>query len=113
MPPILIYRAATKDVEEFVMKGMPLGAFENFRYQKIETELNPGDTVLLQSDGFAEQFNPSGKSFGELKGAELFREIAEQQPEKIADRLFAEVAAWRGDRQQDDDITFIVFRKQA
>ena len=113
MPPILIYRAATKEVEEFVMKGMPLGAFERFQYQKIETNLNPGDTVLLQSDGFAEQFNPDGESLGDVKSAELFRVIADQQPEEIADQLFSEVAAWRGDRQQDDDITFIVFRKKA
>ncbi|NIS38785.1 SpoIIE family protein phosphatase, partial [Candidatus Saccharibacteria bacterium] len=32
MPPILIFRNKTKSIDELVMKGMPLGAIENFEY---------------------------------------------------------------------------------
>src|SRR6185369_12737631 len=33
MPAALVYRAATRDVDEVVLPGMPLGAFLNFRYE--------------------------------------------------------------------------------
>ena len=41
-------------IEEYKMKGMPLGAFDAFPYKTIETELDFGDTVLLLSDGLPE-----------------------------------------------------------
>ena len=52
MPPLFIYRRNDKTIEEHVMKGMPLGSIEKFPYDIRETTLDPGDTILLMSDGF-------------------------------------------------------------
>ena len=48
MPPILIYRAASQTVEQITLKGMPLGGFTDFPYQRHATELHKGNTMLFQ-----------------------------------------------------------------
>ncbi len=57
MPPMYIYRNESKRVEEIDMRGMPLGAIKNFKYNLYETELNTGDCILLLSDGYPELSN--------------------------------------------------------
>ena len=68
IPPIFIYRKKDNTIEEFKIKGMPLGAFDYFPYETIKTELEIGDTVLLMTDGLPDLFNKDNESFGnELK----------------------------------------------
>ncbi|NIW79526.1 MAG: SpoIIE family protein phosphatase, partial [Calditrichae bacterium] len=43
MPPLLIYRKDTKQVEEMEIKGLPLGGVERFSYREVKNSLNPGD----------------------------------------------------------------------
>jgi len=65
MPYALIYRAATGEVEEVMLKAMPLGSFADFQYQQKEFHLQEGDAVLLMSDGYSEMFNPHGEMLGD------------------------------------------------
>ena len=57
MPSPLIYRAATREIEEVTLKGMPLSAFLDFPYEERKVDLFAGDTIVLMSDGFPEMFN--------------------------------------------------------
>ena len=64
MPPMYIYRSNSKEVEEINLKGMPLGAIKDFEYQLYETELKPGDCILLLSDGYPELLNGNDEQIG-------------------------------------------------
>ena len=108
MPPILVYHACAGEVVEFVMKGMPLGAFAGFQYERAEVELGAGDTVLLMSDGFPEMFNVDREMLGWAKVKELFEEAGERSPEEIIAYLCEEGSKWRGVHPVEDDITFVV-----
>ena len=68
MPPILVYRARTGEVVEVVLKGVPLGAFPAFAYAQAEVGLDPGDTVVLMSDGLSESFDGAGEMLGSGSG---------------------------------------------
>ena len=57
MPPPLIFRQKSKEVEEIRLPALPLGGSADFKYKKTETILSQGDTLLLMSDGFPELFN--------------------------------------------------------
>ncbi len=85
MPPLFIYRKQSKQVEEILLKGMPLGAIKNFPYEIIKTELSSGDTILLLSDGLPELKNVNNIQFGYERVKESFRQTAEKQPEEIID----------------------------
>ncbi len=110
IPPIYIYRSETKSLEEIVIKGMPLGGPGSFSYKKRETNLTPGDTVLLMSDGFAELFNDKNEMLDYPRVKEIFKEAAERSADEIVAYLFKAGERWSNGRPQDDDITFVVIK---
>ena len=77
-----IYRSNSKEVEEINLKGMPLGAIKNFDYQLHETELNPGDCMLLLSDGYPELLNVDNEQIGYDRVKSQFLSIANRRPDR-------------------------------
>ena len=110
MPPILIYRSKNQHLEEILIKGLPLGGVENFAYQQEKTTLEPGDTILLMSDGFPELFNKDNQILDYDRAKEIFKEVAVQTPQEILDHLVETGKRWRGGQSQNDDITFVVLK---
>jgi serine phosphatase RsbU (regulator of sigma subunit) len=110
MPPALLYRKSEDKVHELILKGMPLGAYEGFPYQLKETTLNPGDTLLLLSDGYPELFNKNMDMFGYDRVTDEFTKAAELEPEEIIKELKNSGSDWIGGGDPDDDVTFVVIK---
>ncbi len=110
MPPALLYRKNDVLVEEIVLKGMPLGAVSDFPYQLKETKLNPGDTVLLLSDGLPELFNKDKEMFSYERVVQVFSKHAHKSPEEIIEGLKTAGSEWIGYSEPDDDVTFVVIK---
>jgi serine phosphatase RsbU (regulator of sigma subunit) len=110
MPFPLIYRSSTRQVEEIVLKGMPLGGFANFPYKDKKFDLNEGDIVLFMSDGFTEMFNPQDEMLGEEQVIMLFEETSASSPKEIIKYLKNAGEAWANGRDQEDDVTFVVIK---
>lgn len=108
MPPVLIYRDQTKEIEEFLIKGFPLGVKDDFPYTIRDTEIAPGDTILMMSDGFPELFNRNKEMLGYDKVKDIFAEVYDQSPEEIITHLKNVGSDWLEDKAPDDDITFVV-----
>jgi sigma-B regulation protein RsbU (phosphoserine phosphatase) len=51
--------------------GGILGFIESWNYDEQEIRLQPGDRILMYTDGITENLNPSGEEFGEDRLAEL------------------------------------------
>ena len=110
MPYPLVYRSATGQVEEIVLKGMPLGSFIDFAYRDETIALAKSDTVLLMSDGFEEMFNPRNEILGDERVKQHFKEAAEKSPQQIIEHLTKVGVEWAGGREQRDDLTFVVLK---
>jgi serine phosphatase RsbU (regulator of sigma subunit) len=110
MPPALIYRKKKNIVEEIELKGMPLGAMENFPYEIKNTSINSGDTILLMSDGLPELHNGTNKMYGYDRIINEFNSVGNKAPEKIIDHLKKSAAKWINGNDPDDDITFVVIK---
>jgi Stage II sporulation protein E (SpoIIE)/7TM diverse intracellular signalling len=111
MPPLLVFRAATGEIDEVGAGGLPLGGRTPSLAEERSSTLAAGDTVLFASDGFAESSNPAGRQLGYDGATAAFRRCAHAQTAKdVIERLFAEVSHFRAGRAQDDDITFVVVR---
>ena len=110
MPFALWYRAANGNVEEIVLKGMPLGSFVDFPYQEKKFNLNTGDSILFMSDGYPEMFNKKDEMLGEEQTKQLFEEIAQEPPERVIDHLVDAGKKWANGRAQEDDVTFVVMK---
>ncbi len=89
---------------------MPLGGSASFPYKQRETNLSPGDTVLLMSDGFPELFNDKDEMLDYPRVKEIFKEAAESPVDEIITHLFNAGEKWSNGRPQDDDITFVVLK---
>ncbi len=110
MPPLLLYRKETGEVEQIVMKAMPLGAFLDFPYYKIETSVSAGDIVLLASDGLLELFNDKQESFGTDRVIDSLKESAGKSAEEILDQILETGKAWRAEFPLTDDMTMMVIK---
>lgn len=110
MPPLYIWRAATREVEEVVIRGMPLGAAAGFPYRQETMQLARGDTLLLMSDGFPELFNPKRETFGFDRVKEVLRAAGGGSPEEVIRHFLRVADEWRGTAPLADDMTFVAIR---
>jgi len=111
MPPVMIHRAATGEIEELGAGGLPLGSRMRGNYEERTATLDAGDMILFASDGFAELADPAGRQLGYDGVVESFRRAARAATaSEVIERLTADAAAFRANRPQDDDITFVVVR---
>ena len=110
MPPAFIFNRKKRKVEEHMLQGMPLGTMDKFPYQVLDNQLNPGDTILLLSDGLPELLNEKGELYGYKRVGKVFEEVAERGPDEIINRLKDESLTWIDGKSPDDDVTFVVLR---
>lgn len=110
MPPVLVYRRGGGEVEEVAIEGMPLGGLAGYPYRQRETEVEPGDTVLMMSDGFPEMLGEDGEAVGYGGVRRLFRAAAPGSPQDVVDSLARAVSDLTGDRSPADDTTFVVLK---
>jgi serine phosphatase RsbU (regulator of sigma subunit) len=111
MPPLYLYRQADGSIEEILLKGMPLGAMRNFPYSLHETALEPGDVLLLLTDGLPEQKNRDAEMFDYARVGEILRESATGTPDETIRRLVEAGESWMDGVVQDDDITLLVIKR--
>ena len=95
---------------EKLIKGMPLGAIKDFPYEIRETEITPGDTLLLLSDGLPELQNELNEHYGYGRVKEAFEKTAEKEPEEIINYFKNESSKWVNGKDPDDDVTFVVIK---
>ena len=72
----------------------------------IEMDLNPGDRVVLYTDGIIEAANAGGEDFGYERVGTLLQASARMAAEEAADLILNTVSGWSS--SQSDDLTVIV-----
>jgi serine phosphatase RsbU (regulator of sigma subunit) len=110
MPPILIFRSSTRNIETLLFKSMPLGAFKNFPYEEKETEVRPGDIIFIFSDGLSELFNKDKEMFGIENIKKLLVELESEPTDKIIGGFKQKINNWLNEKSLDDDVTMIVIK---
>ena len=109
MPQPLVFRAATGSVETLRLRGLPLGGV-TFPYTETSLKLEPGDAMLLMSDGLAERFDPEDHMFGFDRVAERLSAYGHLDPERIVEELQQDGERWARGRIPEDDITLMVLK---
>ena len=77
-------------------------------YEEGATQLEPGDTLLVYSDGLTEATNAEGEEFGAARVAALLPELRALEPEAIGVRILSEVDEFLGDARTTDDLSLII-----
>ncbi|TCJ11801.1 cyclic nucleotide-binding domain-containing protein [Parasulfuritortus cantonensis] len=108
-PPPLLSRAGGPFEAAAGAKGALLGMLPEVRYQGAELQLQPGDRLVLYSDGVTEAENPDHELFGQARmQAALDACPAGAAPADLVAALTAAVTDFAGAADQSDDITVMV-----
>jgi len=110
----LHYHAATGSVSECQVEAYPLGVRQGTAYEVMEGALQPGDYLVLYSDGFPEAAGTDGGMFGFEHTASVVQAGCSegQSPEELIERLIGEVRVFAGDEAQADDMTCVVIKAE-
>jgi phosphoserine phosphatase RsbU/P len=103
-PAMLLLRGGA--VTEIAENGMLLAAVEGAIYSDKTLRMQPGDRLLLYTDGLIEAKNSSGELFGEASLSAALSKSAALSPSEAIDHVVAAVQKWS--TTQDDDLTVLV-----
>jgi sigma-B regulation protein RsbU (phosphoserine phosphatase) len=112
--PVLWHHAASASVEVMAPKGVAVGLAQTERFnhclEQRELACEPGDVLLLYTDGLTESLNPGGKEFGRDQLIDTLRTCAASSAEEISRAIFDRVHRFTGEGPAHDDQTLIVAR---
>jgi serine phosphatase RsbU (regulator of sigma subunit) len=114
-PPILVH-AKDPRPELCQTPGVALGVRSGFGHQaspEAALALEPGDVLVLYSDGIVEAMNDQQKEYGTPRLAQVIASSIALSAENLAGRIMADVAEWRGKAGQSDDITLVVLKRKS
>jgi serine phosphatase RsbU (regulator of sigma subunit) len=107
----LPYQRTAEGVKELHARGMPLGLFPGMEYEEMHTVLQPGEGILMYSDGLVEAHDPQGEMFGDPRLESCLMEttlagqaLIEHMMQRLEDFTGAE---W----EQEDDVTFVTLER--
>jgi len=110
-PSPLLFHRATGAVEEAApteVAGTPLGILDDQVYACRQVQLQPGDSLLLFSDGITEAMDANGRLF-RMKGVQAVFGDRSLSPRETGDRLIQAVKKHSSGCSQHDDITLVCF----
>jgi phosphoserine phosphatase RsbU/P len=92
--------------------GQPLGLLCDTSYETRRVELEPGETLLLFTDGFSEAQSPANVEYGTDRAARLAAAWRGLGAEAIVRDCLADWNAFRAGTSRPDDLTLMALRRQ-
>jgi serine phosphatase RsbU (regulator of sigma subunit) len=106
-PPLVLARNGMSWLEA---GGPVLGLLPGATYEFDNVTLEPGDLVVICSDGVTEARNAAGEEFGRERMIEAMAGCHGAKPDAVLERLFGAVRTFSEGTPQGDDITGLVLR---
>ncbi|NEX18322.1 MAG: hypothetical protein C1943_17385 [Halochromatium sp.] len=108
--PALLYRVRNDEIIETQSTGLPLGMFEHQHYKVSELWIEPGDLLLLSTDGIAEATNIHGNFYGRERLKQDLRELRQLSTDEIVTAIEQRVIEFTRPKAITDDLSLIVTR---
>ena len=109
-PPLLIN---AQGKTRFIHRGeQPLGMFRDTRYHEYYLSFEPGDVLVLYTDGATEALNPAGEEIGRERFAEAVKQNYNLPARELIAAVEKAVLDWTNGAGSNDDVTFFVIKAQ-
>lgn len=110
--PIFIYSASDGSVQSMYAQALPLGIVPEIDSTgPVKVMMQPGDMLLLITDGFFEWENPAQEEFGTRRLGDVLRTFCDRQPEVIIAELYESVIKFSQGTPQKDDLTAVLIKR--
>lgn len=110
--PGYLLRANGETVDTLPRSGIPLGMFEGMEWQRAEVQINPGDVLLLYSDGVPEAQNNVPEEYGDERFIKAGQANLGRPAAEIKEAILASVYDFVAGAPQFDDITLLVLTRE-
>jgi serine phosphatase RsbU (regulator of sigma subunit) len=105
--PPLLYRSVTGEVQILEPSGIALGVIEPVDPVETETTLDPGDVLLLYTDGLTEAVNDDDEEFGLERLQAVLRDVAEQSASAQVTAVVEAASKFAASPEPFDDVTLV------
>lgn len=109
-PPLVV--RAGGDVETLLEGGPVIGIFKDLQYERGDCRLEPGDAVVLFTDGITEARGAAGEEFGTDRLSEVFRAHRGASATDVLKSLDGAVKTWLAGSQAHDDVTAVALIRE-
>ena len=106
-PPLIVHKDGSSTVLPLT-GGVALGVAPQFEFSTDQVRLEPGEALVMYTDGVSEAEDPDSEEFGMDRLLEVFAGAKLESARAANDAVFAAVREFAGDRSQSDDITCLV-----
>src|SRR5438067_12160154 len=107
-PPVLIDADGKTRFEE--RGGVPLGMFRDSRYYEYYATIEPGQMLVLYTDGVTEATNPAGKEYGRDRLVDAARRARDLPAREMIDFIHRDFMQWTDGLGATDDVTFFIVK---
>ena len=90
--------------------GPPVGLLPHAKYKSAQVDLQPGDSIVLFSDGISEAMNSADEEWGEERLMDALSKLGEKSPEEAVEAILDAADSFAAGAPQHDDMTLLVFR---
>ena len=92
-------------------RGIALGVLENVELEECEITVDPGDILVLYTDGVTEATDVDRQPFGEDQLRSVVAAKPDAGAEEVVSAVVEAVRAHTGDAPQSDDIALFVIKR--
>ncbi len=108
----ILYRSKTGTFELLETTGQLLGPFKNEKYKTESTLIQPGDLLLMYTDGITEARDESNNMFGDERLKRIIEKVHDKSPKKICHIILDEVIRFEKQHSLSDDKTLVVIKRK-
>jgi sigma-B regulation protein RsbU (phosphoserine phosphatase) len=107
-----ILRRASGLIERLDVGGLPLGIQPEAKYESASVALQPGDWLIIFTDGLVEAENARQEEYGETRLLSVIGAAAAATPGEMLKRMLADLDLFVGSTPQHDDVTCLLIKAE-
>ena len=111
--PAVVYDPKTDSFTLLSGGGLPLGVSDNASYQKFQRNIQPGQIVLIGTDGIRESQNEAGQMFGIKRFEESVQAYWRKPAVEILQAIMDALEEFCRPMKKEDDVTLVVVKVEA
>ena len=106
----LLWKKREQYLKTLDTEGLIFGIKEDISFEQKATDLEPGDILLLYTDGIIEAENRDKVFFGIERLAKVLEECDDLNPHELIDQIMVQGRIFTGMRHFNDDVTLVVMK---
>ena len=107
LPPMICRQG---EILKFRAEGVPLGLLESRDYEEMVFETQPGDAIVLYSDGVPDQLNPRGEEYTRRRLSKVVQANCNGSAQSIVQAIFRDIDKFAAGAEAFDDQTLLVIK---